>query len=165
MSLLTYTTYSEVRAALGVSATELPDSVVSLTQWDTLVVIGLEDVNQGIPALYDTVSVVPILSRSFAEQRFYELTRLYACYNLAQTLLVSLPLFAVKSLTDGRAEFERQADIYAEVKDGVRAMHNVIRAKLSAAFVALSVGAIPYNSGSYSVVVSVGLGTDPVTGA
>lgn len=165
MALTTYTTYDEVRAALGVSKTELPDTVVSLTQWDTLTVIGLEDVNLGIPTLYGTISAMASNTRSTAEQRFYDLTRLYACYSLAQNLLVSLPLFAVKRLTDGRAEFDRQSDIYADVRDGVRGMLNMLRNKLSASFVGLTPGAILYDNGSFDRTVSTGLGVDPVTNA
>ena len=163
MPLTTYTTYDEVRAALGVSKTELPDTVVSLTQWDTLTVIGLEDVNLGIPAFYAIVSAIASNARSTAEQRFYDLTRLYACYNLAQTLLVSLPMFSVKRLTDGRAEFDRQSDIYADVRDGVRGMQSMLRLKLSASFVILSPGAILFNSGNFDRTVSTGLAIDPVT--
>lgn len=165
MPITTYTTYDEVRAALGVSKTELADSVLSLTQWDLLVTLGLEDVNAGIPTLYDTVALLPTISRSTSEQRFYDLTRLYACYELALNLLVSLPLFSVKSLTDGRAEFDRQNDVHKDVRDGVRATHDIIRLKLSAAYVVLAPGETAYSSVIFNRTLSVGLGTDPVTSA
>jgi hypothetical protein len=165
MALTTYTTYDEVRAALGVSKTELPDTVLSLTQWDTLTVIGLEDVHTGIPTLYGTISALPTISRSTTEQRFYDLTRLYACYELAQTLLVSLPLFAVRRLTDGRAEFDRQPDVYEDVREGVRGMHNMLKVKLSATYVALAPGETAYSTLAFSRTLSVGLGIDPVTNA
>lgn len=165
MALTTYTTYDEVRATLGVSKTELADSVLSLTQWDMLVTLGLEDVNLGIPTLYATVAALPTISRSTAEQRFYDLTRLYACYELALNLLVSLPMFSVKSLTDGRAEFGRQNDAHSDVRDGVTATHSIIRMKLSAYYVALTPGATAYSAVSFDRTLSTGLGIDPVTNA
>lgn len=165
MALTTYTTYDEVRATLGVSKTELADTVLSLTQWDLLVTLGLEDVNLGIPTLYDTVAALPTISRSTSEQRFYDLTRLYACYELAFNLLVSLPLFSVKSLTDGRAEFDRQNDVHKDVRDGVTATRDIIRLKLSAAYVVLAPSETAYASVTFARTLSVGLGVDPVTNA
>ena len=165
MALTTYTTYDEVRAALGVSKTELADTVLSLTQWETLVVLGLEEVNSGIPAMFTTVSSIPVSSRSIAEQRFYDLTRLYACYDLAQNLLASLPLFSVRALTDGRANFERQIDVYKDVKEGVMAMHDMLRGKLSASFIIVSPGNLLFGINKFVRTVAAGLGRDPVTNA
>lgn len=165
MALTTYTTYDEVRATLGVSKTELADTVLSLTQWDMLVTLGLEDVNLDIPTLYATVAALPTISRSSTEQRFYDLTRLYACYALALNLLVSLPMFSVKSLTDGRAEFDRQNDVHKDVREGVTATHSIIRLKLSASYVALTPGETAYAAVVFDRTLSTGLGIDPVTNA
>lgn len=165
MTILDYTTYEEVRAVLGVSATELPDLTMAQTQHNLLLTIDLEDVNSGIPDLYTTVSALPEISRSTAQKRFYELTRLFASYTIARNLLTSLPLFSVARLTDGRAEFQRQPDIFADVREGVEAMFNTLRIKLSTIYVVLTPAEALYTSGVFSYATSTGLGTDPVTNA
>lgn len=163
MALTTYTSYAEVRAALGVSETELPDSVLALPMYETLAVTDLEDVYIGIPAKFIELSALP--SRTATEQRFVDLTRLFASYTLAQNLLTSLPLFAVKHLTDGRAGFDRQTDIYADVRDGVQGMYNVVKSRLTAAYKVVEPSIAGYVPSSFAYTTNATLGTDPVTNA
>lgn len=158
-----YTTPAEIRAALGVSATELSDPVLSQTQWGVLAVTDMEDVGLGIPALYITVSALLSGVRTAQQQRFYDLVRLFATYSCAKTLLASLPMFSVSRLSDGRAEFERQSDIFDDVRDGVDATYSAIRQRLSAIYVGLVPGAQIYGAKTFSYTVSTGLLVDPVT--
>lgn len=163
MSVLDYTTYAEIRAALGVSATELPDTVLAVPMYATLLDLDLESVsaNGGIPALYATVAADT--SRTAQEQRFYDLTRLFASYSLAKNLLSSLPLFSVQSLTDGRAEFHRQADVIADIVAGVNGIYNAVRTKLSAAYLVLVPGIGGYVRPTAIITAAEGLAVDPVT--
>ena len=163
MAITTYTSYAEVRAALGVSETELPDSILALPMYETLVVTDIESVYIGIPAKFIELSA--LLSRSATEQRFVDLTRLFASYTLAQTLLTSLPLFAVKHLTDGRAGFDRQTDIYADARDGVQGMYNKVKSRVAASYKVIEPSVEGYIAGSFAYATNATLGTDPVTNA
>lgn len=165
MALLDYTTYAEVRAVLGVSATELSDTVLSQTQYGTVLSMDLMDISTSVPTLYTTISAIPEVSRTANQQWFYDLTRLTAAYAIARNLLTSLPLFSVSRLTDGRAEFERQKDIFAEVRESVNAMYSKLAKKLAELLLVLEPTAIVFAEVTQIYTLSIGLGTDPVTNA
>lgn len=163
MALTDYTTYAEVRAVLGVSATEINDTVLAQSQWAFGLILDLEDTSVNIPSLYATVSALPALSRTTAQQRFYDLVRLFASYSTAQQLLASLPLFSVQKLTDGRAEFNRFAEAFKEVADDIRASFTVIRVRLATSYQGLAPGdAVIQTLAPVFVGVST-LAVDPVT--
>jgi hypothetical protein len=164
-TLTSYTTYDEIRAALGVSATEITDLVLARPVYDILLETDLEAVNANIPSLYATISALPSLSRTTAQQRFYDLVRLFACYSLAKTLLSSLPFFAVERLTDGRAEFQRQKDLFGDVRQSIDGIYNTVRLRLSQAQLAVTPLETPYVTTAYDYVVATGLALDPVTNA
>lgn len=155
---------AEVRAVLGVSATELPDSVISLGHYDLQTVLSLEDVNEGIPALYITVSALPAISRTATEQRFYDLVHLFCTYSRAKDLLAALPMFSVQQLSDGRAEFSRQTDVFEDVKLGVNGMFNALRIKLTTVYTTLVPADNPYTDVRHDFTSATGLAINPVTG-
>jgi hypothetical protein len=165
MPILDYTTYSEIRATLGVSATELPDTVLSQEQWALFLNLALSDVHSDLASTYATISALPSNSRSTSQQRLYELVRLFASYTTANTLLTSLTMFGVERLTDGRAEFQRVADPYSDTREGVVATLETIRKRLVAAYNALVPGAITETSATFTMTAAIGLAVDPVTNA
>ena len=165
MALLDFTTYEEVRAVLGVSATELTDSVLSQPQYSTTLTLELREISTSVSTLYATISAIPEVGRTANQQWFYDLTRLTAAYAIASNLLISLPLFSVSRLTDGRAEFERQKDIFKDVKEAVEAMYGRLRGKLAELLLTLEPNAIVFSEVTQVYTVSIGLGTDPVTNA
>ena len=154
---------SEVRAVLGVSATELPDSVINLAHYSVQVTLDLEEVNAGVPALYTTVSAIPSISRTATEQRFYDLVHLFCTYSRAKDLLAALPMFSVQRLSDGRAEFSRQNDAYVDTKAGVQGMYERLRVKLNAVYVTLMPGDAAYTEATFEYTSAVGLAINPVT--
>ena len=163
-TLSTYTTPETVRAVLGVSKTELTDATLDLPIWLITVEHNLEAVSEGIVEEFAVVEAVPPASRDVKQKKFYELVQLYAPYSLAKELLVSLPLFSVKSLTDGKAEFQRQDNVFEDVKDGVDAALTSLKYRLLAAYESLT-SATPTARPTFSTIVSSPLGTDPVTNA
>jgi hypothetical protein len=165
MALLQYTTYEELRAVLGVSATELPDLTLAQPQFGTVLTMELQDISTSVASLYTTISAIPEVSRTANQQWFYDLTRLTAAYAIASNLLISLPLFSVSRLTDGRAEFERQKDIFADVRDAVNGMYAKLKARLAALVLVLEPTATVFSEVTQVYTASIGLGTDPVTGA
>jgi hypothetical protein len=164
MALLTYTTYAEIRATLGVSATELPDTTLALSTYGVWAQLALEDISLTLPTDYDTTVLLPVKTPD--EQRFIDLVRLYVSYSTAERLLTSLPLFSVKTLTDGRASFTRETDPYKSVREGVLATLRDLRKRLAAAYAALFPAAVIVlvPDPAPTLVLASGLATDPVTG-
>jgi hypothetical protein len=162
MQVVDYTTYAEIRAVLGASSTELPDTVLSQAQWGTQLLLSFEDISETLLPTYTAISALSEGSRSAKEQRLYLLLRLYASYSTAKCLLTSLPMFSVLSLTDGRADFQRQTDILQDMRDGVDSDYLTIRERLVNAFAALGYGSI-YVSTPQIYTVSTGLSVNPVT--
>ena len=164
MALTTYTSYAEVRAVLGVSSTELPDTTLALPMYGLLATLALEDIHVDLPTSFSTVSALP--SKTTNEQRFVDLVQLYVPYTIAKNLLTSLPMFGVKQLSDGRAEFQRQADVFDDVRDGVDAALSSLRYRLAAVFSVLNPTLdVSLTIPTVATVVATGLNLDPVTGA
>lgn len=170
--LTDFTSYAEIRAVLGVSSTELPDTVLAQPQWMTLLSIDLEDLHAELETLY--MQYVDLYGTMFAEppdgsyrneRRFYNLARLYASYVVAQNLLGTLTMFSVQTLTDGRASFTRQTDIFADVREAVTGMLTTLKVKLSAAYVVLAPTETAFTTTSFTYTTSTGIATSPVTNA
>ena len=165
MALTPYTTPQEVRAVLGVSRTELPDEVLDLGIYATSLALALEDLSENIPANFASVSALP--SPSAQQRRFVDLVKLYTPYALAKELLVSLPLFAVSQLTDGRAEFQRQDFALQDLKDGIAATLSSLRYRLIATYSGLYPLEVVASAtvAEPAIAYSTGLSVDPVTGS
>lgn len=162
MALTTYTTYTEIRAILGVSSTELTDSVLSQPAYDFLLTLSLEDIDAGLPAKF--VEILALPTPTAEQTRFLNLVKLYAPYSTAKELLTSLSLFAVKQLTDGRAEFQRQDDVFADVRDGVESALISIRARLAASYAALT-SIVVTERPTMLLTSRAAIALDPVTNA
>ena len=158
-----YTNFQEVRAVLGLTTTELPDSVLSLPMYETLLAIQLEDIDVTLPNFYLTISALPSESRSATQARFFDLTRLFSAYATAKELLTSLPMLGVQKLSDGRAEFTRQSEQWSDIVDGVDAAFTSLRLRLAAAYNVLAPSALVPSYTTSIMTSYVGM-TDPVTG-
>jgi hypothetical protein len=163
MALTTYTSYDEIRAILGVSATELPDSILSLSIYDMHTVLALEDIYIDLPYDFSVVSALP--TKSANQQRFLDLTKLYAPYAIAKELLTSLPMFSVKQLTDGRAGFMRQDDVQQQLKENIDGALLSLKYRLGAIYTTLYPTKITVVGNNKLTLTKISvLGTDPVTG-
>jgi len=157
-------TPTDVRAVLGVSVTEIPDATASLTLFDNLVSLDLEDIALTLSA--DWATVTAITSKTAADLRFLKLVTLYTTYLYANACLHQLPLFSVQTLTDGRASFTRQADPYESVKDGIAGMLSTLKARLLAAYaVTFPDTSLPVVVSTFPSIRAATLATDPVTNA
>lgn len=161
--LSTYTTPAEIRAVLGVSATELSDDTIALSIYATNTELVLEDINTALPTNFSAVSALP--TPTTTEQRFIDLVKLYVPYVVAKQLLTSLPMFSVVSLSDGRAEFSRNADAFADVRDGVDAAISSLKYRLSALYATLFPGSSVATRTTPVNIAGVGLAINPVTNA
>ena len=157
-------TATDVRAVLGVSITEIPDSVLALTMFDNLVSLELEDISLTLATDYTTVNA--IVSKTAADTRFLKVVTLYTTYLYANLCLEQLPLFAVQTLTDGRASFTRQSDPYESVKVGIAGMLSSLKVRLLSAYAALyPATTLPVTAATFTSTLSTGLAVDPVTNA
>ena len=104
MSLLNYTTYDDIRAALGVSDEELEDGVLGLQLYEDSLSFELSDIHPDLDALHTTLESTPVLTS--AQERFMAACRGFATYAVARSLTSTLPMFGPKSIEDGKARME-----------------------------------------------------------
>lgn len=159
-----YTTYAEIRSILGVSDEEIPDTELELPIWSMMLDQKLEEVSELVAVNRQTVSGTPVENRTPAQIKFQAVSGLYAAYAVAQELLVSLPMFGFKQLTDGKAEIIR-FDRWDDLKAGVQKGANAMRVKLRLALAALDPSFSLPPATTSVFIVSTGIATDPVTGA
>jgi hypothetical protein len=159
--LTDYTSFDEIRAAIGVNDEELEDATLTLPMYEQNLVIDLDEIHDDIDTAYNAL-LAPL---SADQERFQRCVQLFATYSVARHLLGSLPIFLPKRVQDGRAEQERVNDPYEGVREGVNGMYARMREKLLAAFNVL----FPATPGTPAVTqvfaVGVGLSLDPVTNA
>lgn len=164
--LTEFTDSDRIRAVVGVSDHELPDDVLASPDFETQIALDLDEVATGLLDEFRTVSAILYPSRTFNQQRFFDVTQLFCTYSVAKQLLTPLGYLAERRLQDGRAMKERVEDPFSTTRDGVNAMFSSLRVKLSAAFLlATGSGAAPLSRTLVTLSVGVGLATDPVTNA
>jgi hypothetical protein len=164
MPLLRYTSYDEIRAVLGVSATELTDEALNQPMYDTHALIALDDVVVGIPTVFDTFSELSV--KTEAQTRFIGLVCLYVPYAIAKQLLTSLPMFGIQQLTDGRAGFQRNSNaaIYDSVRTSVQLVLGDIKLRLAVSYYGVTdTVAVSSSSVTQVFAISTGILRDPVT--
>lgn len=161
MILTDYTTYNEVRAALGVSADDLEDVTLALALYANLLQADLEDVNIDLPATYATVKA--LTTPSAAQTRFLQAANVFATYAVAKRLTSSLPLFAAKQVTDSKAGVTRFDNPYKDVIAEVGKSYEQARNRLSQALGAIGSSGTTSTARVFLSVVSPGY--DPITNA
>lgn len=168
MNLLTaYTTPQEVRATLGVSSTELTDATLSLPIYVTHLEIELEEINPLVFTQMARISSIQVPDAPTAlEAKFLATAKMFSAYAVAKHMLVSLPLFSVETLEDGKALFTRFNEAYADIKEGVEGMYSKLKYRLGLLLQQLEVNpvVVPEYIASLTSVTST-LAVDPVTDA
>lgn len=161
MGITNFTTFNDIRAALGVSSDEIEDATLSLDLYELNLTSELEDIGSALASDYSTVA--ELSTRTAAQERFYQATRLFSAYAVALQATGSLPLFSPKDISDGKATVSRYADSpYKEVIKQVKAMYEKCRLKLEKAYATYGSTSAP--SRAVLPFFSVASGTrDPVT--
>lgn len=161
MALSTYTTYDQVRAVLGVSHEELEDEVLSLGTYEDMLRLELDSVNLGIHSTYVTLKAAT--SPSDAEEVFLRYFRLFSTYAVARALVSSLPMFAPKSIGDGKAYVTRFSDSpFKATSERVEREFARLRTLLESAYATLQNASATVYSRPWFSVSSPSV--DPVTG-
>lgn len=171
MALTDFTTFEDIRAALGVSSDELEDDTLNLSLYefnlkDDLTEVGEEAVpNSDLITDFRTADAKSPGTRTAAETRLVEATRLFSTYVVARQCTSALPLFSPKEQSDGKASLVRYAsNPYEHTVREVKALYDKYRGRLITAYTKLkSVTSPTLTARSYFSVVSPT--TDPVTGS
>ncbi len=158
--LTDYTTYNDLRAALGVSSTDLTDEVLSLNLYELILKQEFENIDLTLESTYITTEA--LTTPTAAEMRFLAATDLFATYAVAKHLTASLPMFSFKQLTDGKAQGTRFDNPYKDTVAYVKSQYDAAKSKLVEAFAAVGTTVTPTVTKSYFSIVSPS--TDPVVG-
>jgi hypothetical protein len=154
-------TTDSVRAVLGVSAKELPDTVLGSQVYSTRLREDLIDMHPQI--ISDFAAIGALASPTSDQQRFLDLMETYAAYNVAKQCLDALPMFSPLTIKDEKAELTRNVDSYKNLKADVSAVLSLMKGKLQKAYAAVNPDAPAPTPVDRIWGVSVGLGSDPVT--
>jgi hypothetical protein len=111
-----YTSFDEVRAALGVSDEEVGDATLGLPMYGNHLegeMQALADdlaLTEDIAETVSTISAIAPASRTKPQKRVLSNVALFATYAVARHLGTSLAMMAPKAITDGKAGFTRFSD-------------------------------------------------------
>jgi len=135
MAVVDYTSYDDIRAALGVSSDEVEDATISLPLYDLNLTSEFEDVSLTLVEDYAALALTPPAGWTAAQERFIRYTSLFATYAVAKHLTDSLPLFSPKEISDGKASMVRYAvDPYKATIASVSNRYQQYRGRLSEAY-------------------------------
>ena len=160
MNLTDYTSYDEIRAVLGVSDDEIEDQTLGLPIYENQLGFEFDDISPTLIPLLDALDGQS--SKTADELRLERIVSVFAAHAVARHLLMSLPLFAPKRVTDGRAETDRFVDPFTTLTSDVTAAYHSIRRRLVQA---LGAAIAPQPAGTPREYLAVSrLAVDPVTG-
>lgn len=158
--LIDYTTYDDIRAALGVSSTDLPDAALSLNLYELMLTQEFEAIDLTLEAVYLTTESLP--SPTAEETRFLSACDLFATYAVAKHLTASLPMFSFRQMTDGKAQGTRFDNPYKDAIAYVISQYDTAKSRLIDAFSAI--GTITNTTVAKSYFAIVSPSTDPIVG-
>lgn len=164
MALQDYTTFEDIRAALGVSEDEIEDATLSLSLYEFSLSADIRSVSLTLTADYATVSSKQPSERTNDEVVLVECMTLFTTYSVAKHLLTSLPLFSPKEVTDGKASVTRYpTNPYKDTMERVESQYVKFRDALLTAYAAYK--ATTASSRTTRTLLSVSSPSfDPVTG-
>ena len=115
MQITDYMTYQEVRTVCGLSSDELSDTelaapiyVNSLSLAMASVELPDEEPGPGpLKTRFDAIKLIEEASRTAAQQKLYDLARIYFVYAVARETCMSLAAKMPKSVSDGKVSITR----------------------------------------------------------
>ena len=155
--------YNDIRAALGVSDVDLPDSTISAEPYAVTLSEELRAVSPSLLGTYEGIASLTPDLRSADEVRVFDLVRLFSVYALARAVGVALPMFALQSIGEGEASSARfSGAAYQHTLEKIESRYASTRLALRTAFSDFVAGPAPVRSYSFFLVSSPA--TDPVVG-
>lgn len=165
MNFTDYTTTAEIRAALSISSTELPDVVINTPMVGQRLDLRLHDINANLEAKLEEVRALPG-PLTVEQAKFLNCGKLLVTYCIAVDFLSTLPTLLVKDLTDGKAEFSRFNEAFKDTIEGVQSMYDTVKSRTLAWLAVLDGSAYAVAAADpLPITVAVPLAVDPVTGS
>jgi len=166
MPLTTYCQPDEVRAALGVNATELSDQVLALPVYEMGLVRELNKLSTSLGASFSLIANKTFAARTDDERNFFDSVSLFAVYTVAAQVGVSLANFAPRAVSDGKASITRfSGEPYELVMKRVETLRARYRGDVVSALVQLISGVAGAPMVAPRLFAAARRGIDPVTGA
>lgn len=107
LTLPDYASFDSVRAALGVSDKEIPDSALNLDIYSLFVQEELDGISSTLRTEFEAIA--PPGSND-EEKAKYDAVRVFSAYAIAYKVTDSLPNASPKTITEGKASLSRHAD-------------------------------------------------------
>ncbi len=147
-----FTSYADVRAALGVSEDDLEDETLELDLYADMLEVEFEDVSVTFLTTYAAAQATDTPTE--AQARFLKAARLFSTYAIAKHCCDSLPLFAAKQVTDSKAGVQRFDNSIRDVVKSINDKYGVLRMRLSNAMGALVAPSLVTSAKVYLAVAS-----------
>lgn len=163
MAFSEYTTADSVRAVLGISAKEASDAMIEDQVYLTGILEALRGLSTTLAADYRKAALVS--PRSDKQTRLVLLVQTFCAYTVALQLIPNLPLSAPQQITDGKTAVNRVANPYEHLKPSLQASLAYFKGNMLEAYAEINSAITVPVATRRTMVVNVGLGTDPVTGA
>lgn len=168
LAVTDFTTFDEVRAALGVSDEEVSDITLGLPMYGNHLSMELDElsdtVGTSVTSAFKTVINLAPAARSDAQRKVYASTRLFATYAVARHLGTSLAMVGPKSISDGKAVLTRFSDSpYKSTLVKIESQYERAKASLTSAVAALASQSTSTPEIAYFGVASPSF--DPVIGS
>lgn len=127
-----FTTYGEVRAVCGVSIKEVSDTELGLEIHTNALELALDAVTLPdeapgpgpLKTTFTTIGAIAEGSRTTAQQKLYNLTRLYSTYAVAAIVARAMAMLAPKTVTDSKASLTR----FSSQETWISVAENIIEA-------------------------------------
>jgi len=163
MAFTDIATTADVRAVLGVSAKELPDSVLATPTYMTLLTESIRDLHAQM--LTDYAATVALDPKTDAQQRFVDLLQAYGAHHVANQCLGAVAMFAPMLISAAnKSQLQRVADPYQQLRTDVPAVLNILRSRLRSAYAALNPDATPPSPAQRLYAMGVTPTANPITG-
>ena len=160
-----YTSYEEVRAALGVTSDELEDTTLELGVYLSHLNIEFSALGSNFIAYLDARLAENYTDLNAREKLFVDLAKLYATYTVASHLGPTLSMYALKEETDSKAGYVRFNDSSKDILADIFSKLLYYRARLIELYNELNPDTIIPVSATPSVIFAAATPSqDPVTG-
>lgn len=166
MELTAFTTYDDIRAMIGVTNKELPDTDLALESYLYGLENELEAVGANLEDDYMAASTaVASGTETTTQKALYRATRLFATASVALAVAYSLPMRAQKSITDGKAGISRFSDSpFKETLNNLLTLAASAKSSLAVQFAASTGSTVLSTAGIPFFMAVVSPAVDPVTG-
>lgn len=161
--LTPFTTNPQVRSVFGLSEEELTDETLDLPMYEANLRLELRTIGVGIIADYTTTEALPG-PLTDVQKDFVDAVTLFAPYAVAHQL-TGLPLFAVKSISDGKAGITRHSDApFDKLIDTCKKNYERFRQVLENAYAAFKNADAPAEASIPTLFAISSPDSDPVVG-